>query len=120
MFGLAWTTMLTVFGGVLIAVILDGIASRIAGWTRMPRWLALVLLLLLLVGATVGAGFWLGPALAKHFEGLQEQLSSAWQGLRAWVEARPWGPEILEDLSSLDLTSLMSPRFGGLLSTTAG
>lgn len=118
--GLAWTTMLTLFGGVLIGVLLDGGARRIAGLTRMPRWLALTLELLALLGAAVGVGFWLGPALVDHFEGLQQQLTTAWQDLRAWLEARPWGSQILEDLGNLDLTALWSPRFGGLLSTTAG
>lgn len=119
-FGLAWQAMLTVYGGVLIGVLLDGAAQRIAGWTRMPRWLALILVLLLLVGLTVGAGFWLGPALAEHFDGLREQLVAAWQGLRSWLQARPWGTKILEELSNLELSSLFSPRFGGVLSTTIG
>lgn len=118
--GLAWTAILTVFGGVLIGVLLDGVADRIAGWTRMPRSLALVLVLLLGVGALVGSGFWLGPALAEHFEGLREQLALAWQDLRAAIAAREWGPRVLDELPSLDASWLLSPRLGGLLSTTLG
>lgn len=119
-FGLAWTAMLTIFGGVLIGVLLDGVAQRIAGWTRMPRLLALVLVLLLLLGGLIGAGFWLGPALAEHFEGLREQLQAVWQDLRRWLLAREWGERVLEDLATLDLRTVLTPRFGGLLSTTAG
>lgn len=119
-FGLAWTAMLTVFGGVLIGVLLDGVAQRIAGWTRMPRTLALALVLLIGLGATIGAGFWLGPALAQHFEGLREQITTVWQDLRAWLAAREWGARILEELSNLELSSVLTARFGGLLSTTLG
>jgi predicted PurR-regulated permease PerM len=71
-FGLAWTAMLTLFGGVMIGVILDGIATRISGWTRMPRMLALVLVLLIGLGATIGLGFWIGPAVVNQLEGLRE------------------------------------------------
>ncbi|WP_266214622.1 AI-2E family transporter [Paraliomyxa miuraensis] len=118
--GLAWATMLTVFGGVLIGVLLDGVAQRIAGLTHMPRKLALALVLLLLLGAAVGLGSWLGPALVGRFEGLQQQVVSAWDGLRTWLEARTWGSRLLEEVTGLELTSLLSPRFGGLLSTAVG
>ncbi len=118
--GLAWTAMLTLFGGALIGVLLDGLAKRVARWTHMPRTLALVLLLLLSVGVIVGAGFWLGPALVDHLEGLREQLSIARDQLRVWLEQQTWGPRLLADLDKVRLTSLLTPRFGGLLSTTAG
>lgn len=119
-FGFAWDAMLTIFGGVLMGVLLDGVACRIAGWTRMPRWVALALVCLLAVGAVVGLGFWLGPALTEHVEGLREQVAIAWQELLVWVRARPWGPEALEQLSQLELSSLLTPGVGGWLSTTAG
>lgn len=119
-FGLAWTAMLTLFGGVLIGVVLDGVADRIAGWTRMPRTLALAVVLLLGLGVTIGLGFWLGPALIGQLEGLREQVTTAWNDLRGWLEQQPWGPRLLEDLSHVELTSVISPRFGGLLSTTVG
>ncbi|HVH98324.1 MAG TPA: AI-2E family transporter [Enhygromyxa sp.] len=119
-FGLAWTAMLTLFGGILIGVVLDGVAMRIASWTRMPRMLALVLVLLLGLGVAVGAGFWLGPAMVHQLEGLREQVTTAWEALRGWIEQRPWGPRVLEDISKVRLTSVISPRFGGLLSTTVG
>jgi predicted PurR-regulated permease PerM len=119
-FGLAWTAMLTLFGGVMIGVILDGIATRISGWTRMPRMLALVLVLLIGLGATIGLGFWIGPAVVNQLEGLREQMLDAWGDVQQWLEQQPWGPRLLEDLDKLELTSVLSPRFGGLLSTTVG
>lgn len=119
-FGLAWTAMLTLFGGVLIGVILDGVANRISVWTRMPRTLALALVLLLGLGAAIGIGFWFGPALVGQLEGLREQLTTAWESSRAWLEQREWGARVLEDMSNMQLTSVLSPRFGGLLSTTVG
>jgi predicted PurR-regulated permease PerM len=119
-FGFAWDAMLTIFGGVLVGVLLDGLAQRIAGWTHMPRWLALALVGLVAVGLAVGAGFWLGPALAEHFGGLREQVRTAWQDLLGWIQLRPWGPEVLERLSEVELSSLLTPSFGGWLSTTAG
>jgi predicted PurR-regulated permease PerM len=119
-FGLAWTTTLTLFGGMLIGVILDGVAQRIAKWTHAPRTLVVILLLLVMLGATVGAGFWLGPAIADRVAGLSEQVSAAWSDIRTWLAGRPWGESILEDLSTLEVTSVMTPRFGGLLSTTVG
>ncbi len=118
-FGFAWDAMLTIFGGVLMGVLLDGVACRIASWTRMPRWLALTLVCLLAVGAVVGMGFWLGPALSEHVTGLREQIMIAWQDFMEWVNAKPWGPEVLRRASETDLSSV-TPSFGGWLSTTAG
>ena len=118
--GFAWTAVLTLFGGALIGVLLDGIAVRIAKWTHMPRWVALGLILLLAVGATIGFGFWLGPAVVDHVEGLREQLNLARGQVQSWLGQRSWGPRVLEDLSEIQLTSIFTPRFGGLLSTTAG
>jgi predicted PurR-regulated permease PerM len=118
--GFARDAMLTIFGGVLMGVLLDGVACRIATWTRMPRWLALALVCLLAAGALVGLGFWLGPAITEHVEGLRDQVAIAWQDLLRWMRARPWGPEALEQLSTVELSSLLTPRFGGWLSTTAG
>lgn len=119
-FGYAWDAMLTIFGGVLLGVLLDGVACRIAAWTRMPRWLALVLVLVLVAGALVGLGFWFGPALAEHMDGLRQQVAIAWQELLAWVEERPWGPAALQRLSEVELSTLITPGVGGWLSTTAG
>lgn len=119
-FGLAWTAMLTLFGGILIGVVLDGIAVRLSKWTRMPRTLALTLVLLVGLGGLVGVGFWLGPAITNQLEGLREQLMTAWTQLRGWLEQKPWGPRLLEDINQIQVTSVFSPRFGGLLSTTLG
>lgn len=119
-FGFAWSAMLTIFGGVLMGVLLDGVACRIARWTRMPRWLALTLVCLLVVGALVGMGFWLGPAISEHVTGLRVQVKVAWTDFMLWVEAKPWGPEVLRRASELELSSMLTPGFGGWLSTTAG
>src|SRR5690606_17989500 len=106
--------------GVLIGVVLDGIATRISSWTRMPHSLALALVLLIGVGVTIGVGFWIGPAVVEQLEGLREQLTSAWAQLQAWLGQQPWGPRLLEDLSKIALTSVWARRFGGPLSTTLG
>jgi predicted PurR-regulated permease PerM len=118
--GFAWDAMLTIFGGVLIGVLLDGVACRVAHWTRMPRWLALTLVCLLVVGALVGMGFWLGPAIAENVTGLREQVQTAWVDFIAWVKARPWGPEVMRRISEMELSTMLTPSFGGWLSTTAG
>lgn len=119
-FGFAWDAMLTIFGGALMGVLLDGVACRIAKWTRMPRWLALVLVCLLAVGALVGMGFWLGPAMSEHVVGLREQVTIAWQDFMEWVNGKPWGPELLRRAAEMDLSAMVTPSFGGWLSTTAG
>jgi predicted PurR-regulated permease PerM len=119
-FGLAWTAVLTIFGGILIGVLLHGVAQKIADWTRMPRLLALALVLLLVLGAMVGAGFLIGPALLEHVDDLRQQLSIAWQDLRTWAKASPWGSQVYAELSTIEPSSLMTPRFGGFLSTTVG
>lgn len=119
-FTLAWSGILTILGGVLMGVLLDGVASRIARWTHMPRGLALAFVCLLAIGAIVGLGFWLGPAIAEQVTSVRDQVSAAWHDFMAWMRARPWGPEVLERLSQVKLSTLLKPAFGGWLSTTAG
>ena len=111
-FGFAWDAMLTIFGGALMGVLLDGVACRIAKWTRMPRWLALVLVCLLAVGALVGMGFWLGPAMSEHVVGLREQVTIAWQDFMEWVNGKPWGPELLRTITPAALGDLDGAPLG--------
>ena len=118
--GLAWTAILTLFGGALIGVLLEGVSSKISTWTKIPRRIVLILVLLLTVGAVIGAGMWLGPALADQAEGLREQMTQSWQDLRAWLETRAWGQQVLDELSKLEFESFLTPSFGGVLSTAVG
>jgi predicted PurR-regulated permease PerM len=118
--GLTWTAMLSLFAGVLIGVLLDGVAQFIEDRTRIPRLVALIFILLASIGAAVGAGFWLGPALAEHFSGFRDQLLSAWETSRTWLESQEWGQRLLDELAGVQVTSLLTPRFGGWLSTTVG
>lgn len=118
--GLAWTAMLTLFGGVLIGVLFDGVATKVSAWTRVPRGVVLVALLLAMLGAVIGGAFWLGPAIAERASGAQEAFVQTWAEIASWLEAREWGRRALAELDELSLSTLVSGKFGGMLGTTVG
>jgi len=117
---LAWTAALTLFGGALFGVLLDGISTRVSGWTKIPRGVVLATVLLAFIGLSVGAFVWLGPMIAERAGAAQDQFVSAWDQVRAWLEDRAWGQTLITELGKLELGTLLSGRFGGVIGSTAG
>lgn len=118
--GVLWHALLTLFGGVVLGVLFDGVARWISRWTKMPRWAALLVLAVLSLGACVGIGLWMGPAIADNLEGLREEVTSSWSTIRGWLDARSWGQRLLSEVESFDVPSSMASQVGGWVTTSVG
>lgn len=96
----------------VLAYILDPVVDRMEA-ARLPRWLAIILLILPVIGALVLAIFVGLPALANQVEGLIARAPEALEDLVAWIEGLRTGilgidlPLIREDalLERLRVTS---------------
>jgi predicted PurR-regulated permease PerM len=81
----AFHFLLVVFGGVLLAVLLNGAAAQISQRTPLPYRLALILVVLVLIG--LGVGFWsiVGPPIIEQAGELQVRIPEALEALEGWL-----------------------------------
>ena len=97
--------LLLTFAGVLFAVILRRLATWLSDRTPLtPRW-ALLVTVLVLIGALGGAVALRGPAIAAQVRTLREELPQAVKTLKARLTEYEWGERALEK----------TPRPGDLL-----
>src|SRR5690606_37752400 len=87
---------LLLFGGVVLAVILNGLTEIVCKWTRMPRkWSLWVVTLLLLAG--LAAGLWiLYPKASAEVARYSERLPE----IRESLEQYGWGRVLLDLIAS--------------------
>jgi predicted PurR-regulated permease PerM len=96
------TTLLLVFAGILFGILLDGAADLVRTGLRLPRWAALTLVVVLLVGAVVGFGWLEGPQVAHQVQQLGKQLPQSAKLLQSQLKQTEWGRAVLENLPSLN------------------
>jgi predicted PurR-regulated permease PerM len=87
--------LLVVFGGVLLAVLLRGLADLLRGALGLsPGWALAVVLLGLI--ALLGLGGWyLSSTVTAQFEELSASLESSWDQLRDWAGQYRLGRQLL-------------------------
>lgn len=90
--------LLLVFAGVLLAIFLRRLATIVSGFTRLPRSVALALVILALTGALVATVWLQGGRIASESARLREDLPRALEQLRAWIAGYPLGKDLLEQL----------------------
>jgi predicted PurR-regulated permease PerM len=124
LFVLWWSmnVLLAVFAGVLLALLLGGLADCEATWTPLPRGVALMAVMAGLAGV-VGLGGWLlADSVAYQVGQLAHDLPRAFSQLRDWLAGRAWGRELLAWLPAADalLSRDMAARMAGPLASTLG
>lgn len=92
--------ILLLFGGVLVAVLLDAAASLFQRYLRLPRALAIAVVLLLIVTVAFLLVWWTGASLAQQIDELRGSLVSGWESLKRWPASQPWGGPVITWLSS--------------------
>jgi predicted PurR-regulated permease PerM len=121
---LVWTSarvLLLAFGGVLVGVLLDGLAGALARTTRLSRRVALGLVGLGGVAFFVGLGFLLGPQLVTQAGELGGSLSGGLEALKEQLSGIPGAEPVLEELTTLQQSgSELASRLAGAFSTFIG
>lgn len=118
LFWLTAAVWLIVFAGVLLAVFLDGLARLVGDHTPLPRKAGLALVVVVLLGLGVGAGWLIGPQVADQGSQLSEELPKALDTFEDWVRDLPAGSQVAAQIpdSPQSLLASGSPGFGQLRS----
>ncbi|HSR11203.1 MAG TPA: AI-2E family transporter, partial [Thermodesulfobacteriota bacterium] len=98
----AFHIILLVFTGILLAVLLRGLAGWVRSYTRLPiEWSLTAVILLFL--AIIGMGFFLLiPYVTNQADELQGEIQSSWKQVQTNISMLPMGKTIVHRLSNLD------------------
>jgi predicted PurR-regulated permease PerM len=96
LFGFAFTYVLLVFLGALLAILLRAPADWIARRTGLPEGIALALVGVTLLGLLGVAGYFFGTTLAAQTAELGARIPQAIQALLERLREQPWGRWLLE------------------------
>ncbi len=90
--------LLIVFAGVLLGILLDGLAKRLAAHLPLSRGLALALIVIVAFGGTVGAGWLAGPSITNQVSQLSHRIPAAIEQIKVILEKHDWGKWIVENI----------------------
>jgi predicted PurR-regulated permease PerM len=124
---LAGTTiyiLLLFFAGVLLAILLDTFAKQLMRIPRMPHWLAVTLILILMATLLTGIVILVIPAVTEETAALIEQIEKSIEQLVKRLEMTAAGRYVVDQLAGLgeQVTGNggMWVRVAGIFSTTLG
>lgn len=98
------------FLGLLFALSLNGLAEWLGLHIRMPRWLATLLVMFVVLLTLTGLGWIVASPLQGQFEDLSRQLPSATQKGVEWLEDRSWGRSVMQRVEEWSGVSGSSSR----------
>lgn len=90
--------LLLVFGAILIAVGLRGLAGAIQRRARLKKAGALALAALIIVGVLGGMFYLLGAQISAQVSQLTETLPAAWSGFRERLQQNEYAASIVDEL----------------------
>ncbi|MEJ8757153.1 AI-2E family transporter [Pontibacter sp. H259] len=105
---------LLVFAGILLAVIFCGITEWVVKKLHFSRGWALLLVVIVVLGAISSIGWFVAPTVIDQLSELRETIPKALAKVREWVGDKSWGRNLVREIP--DQTSELIPRRGTLLS----
>lgn len=117
--GLWWFrgVLLLGFGSVLIAVALDAMSDRVSRLTRMPRRLALAVVVILTLGFVAAALALFGWRIADQFDEILAKTQASLGQLAAMAHEHSWSRELLDRLASARIDGATMQAAPALAST---
>jgi predicted PurR-regulated permease PerM len=115
--------LLLFFAGILLAVLLDFFGRQIMRLPRVPHWLAVTFVLILLTGLLVLVFILVVPMVAEETEALAAQIHKSIEELMEWLQQNAGGRYLVEQLSRMNMQAgdgEMWGRVAGIFSTTLG
>lgn len=90
-----------IFGSVVVAVIIRGIADPLVRWARLKDGLAVATAVLSILAAIGAIGFLFGHEIDNQVQQLVARLPSAWEQFQARLAGSPAMADLFEQLKSL-------------------
>ena len=88
--------LLILFAGVLLAVLIDGLARWLSRHSPLSRTVAVGVVLVVATGLIVAAGWFLGPRIAEQGGTLAERLPETMGRVEGWLRQFGWGTAVAE------------------------
>jgi predicted PurR-regulated permease PerM len=118
--------VLLVFGAILLAIFLHGLANIVRRYGRVTEGKSVLLVSAVLVLILVLTVWLLAPSIAEQAKNLRQDLPVSAQKASAYISNYSWGRTILEQMPSTDEitqkvdASTVVSRVGGYFSSTLG
>ena len=118
--------VLLLFGAILLAIFLHGLADILIRYTKISEGLSVLLVSVILVAALAFGVWLLAPDVADQIRLLRDKMPQSAQNLSNQISQYSWGKVLIEQLPSteqiidtLNNASVLT-RVGGFFSTTIG
>lgn len=109
-----------VFGGILLAVVLDRAARGLARHAFFGRRVAVGVIVVLLLAVLVGFGWLFGHRIGAQMQGLGDALAAGAEQVRSWIDATGLTLPSFGDMSGGDVVSQAFSAATSLLNIVAG
>lgn len=119
--GLWWFrgVLMLAFGSILIAVALDALAARLKQLTRLPRPVALAIVVVATLGFVAGALALFGWRIADQYDDILAKAQAGLAGLGAAAREHAWSRDLLARVSGAKIDGA-SMQIAPALATTLG
>lgn len=109
------------FAAIIVAALLRGLAEPMARHTRLSPHFAIVVVIVVLIVLLVMALWLTGQPMLQQLQELRNTVPRAWATALRWLEAQPFGPQLLNWIGSADELRVPWARVAGVASaaTTA-
>ncbi len=107
------------FAAIIVAALLRGLAGPLTRSTRLPSRLAIVVVIVVLVASMAVAMGLTGAPMLRQLQELRNTVPRAWATALHWLQAQPFGPQIMSWTS--DAADLKVPwtRVAGVASAAS-
>jgi len=118
--------VLLLFGAILVAIFLHGLANILRRYLRLSEGLSVLLVSALLIAVLVLAIWLLAPSVAEQVRNLRAELPKSLENVVAYLSNYSWGRLILEQMPDSNEiiekvnTSNVLSRVGSFFSSTVG
>ncbi|MFI5201277.1 MAG: AI-2E family transporter [Candidatus Kapaibacterium sp.] len=126
---IAHEVFLLIFAGLLMGILLDGLASLVSRFLHLRRGWSLVITILLILGILVGVENLVAPGIIAQVRALSVELPKAINQIRVYLGQFGWGRQVLAHSGAIghwrtlayggDSSELVS-RMTGAVSLTVG
>lgn len=118
---LAAKILLYIFAGILLALLLRGLAEWLHERSGLPMGWSLAAVVVLILAVVSAVDYLLAPRVGREFNQLLEQVPAGLHRLTQYLELSPWGRSIVDQLQPGNggiSAGAVAGRFFGIASTT--